>query len=185
MLSQAQFPVHPLRPKSVSPSCGVVIRSTIPTFDERTYFPIAALPLWQSLHRKCRQSENSPRLLSSTHFPPTHTAAKIFFSEFFRKTVLWITTALSYCYPQHSFKTAACAAQIFAAAAGVVIQRTICEKPMFCGPVGLLSPAYCCSGHSFVVILRTMGLLFPAHFCCYRQHSFTLYLNKKAKIIKR
>ena len=88
LLSQAQFPVHPLRPKSVSPSCGVVIRSTIPTFDKRTYFPIAALPLWQSLHRKCRQSENSPRLLSSTHFPPTRTAAKIFFSEFFRKTVL-------------------------------------------------------------------------------------------------
>lgn len=170
MLSQAQFPVHPLRPKSVSPSCGVVIRSTIPTFDERTYFPIAALPPWQSLHHKCRQSENPPRLLSSTHFSTTHTAAKIFFSEFFRKTVLWITTALSYCYPRHSFKTAACAAQNSAAAAGVVIQRTICEKTYVLWPGGVVIPcillqrAQFCgySSHNGLVIPRTFLLLSAA-----------------------
>ena len=71
--------------------------------------------------------------------------------------------------------------KFFAATRRLLSSAHFVAKSPFCVPKGLLSPAYCCSGHRSVVIPGTMCLLFCAHFGCYRRHSFTLYLNKKLK----
>ena len=115
-------------------------------------------------------------LLSSAHFqnlknpfhfsPPTIAQQKYFLRQF----MLWITTVVPCCYPQHNSKLPVCPPQNLSPPRVIVIQRTFCRiAPILCPsrvviPRILLFRAQICSysRHNALVIPRTFRLLSAA-----------------------
>lgn len=212
MLSPAHFYGLPLLSRRIHSSRqinrGVVIRGTISIAGFSDRVSNAGYPQTvQSNHkvravpaRSCpgraptrhRPQKSFLGLLSSAHFQNFKNPFPLFsLFQFFRKNIFSANCAGdNNCTSLLLFTAQFQNGRLRPAKSSVIcnscyLAHILVGESSFCAQTGLLSPAYCCFRHKSVVIPGTMYLLFCAHFGCYRRHSFTLYLNKKAKSVKR